>query len=89
MRTPDPATQKRLIEVRNRILKAMQNELARGDITKDQLLAIMAHATGACIAFQDQRTVTPAQALELVAKNIEAGNREAMAEVKSADGRPS
>ena len=53
------------------------------------MLACAAYTVGQLIALQDQRSVTPAMAIDLVQANIEAGNQHAMAEVMSADGRPS
>ena len=50
------------------------------------VLALLAHTAGACIAWQDQRKMTPEMAMSLVADNIQAGNREAMAEVMSVGG---
>lgn len=43
-----------------------------------EMLAIASHFVGALIAAQDQRSITPAQAMQLVAKNIEMGNLRAM-----------
>ena len=84
----DRATERRLKRVRDRIMNAVLAELDRGDVQSDELLAIMAHTTGACLAFQDQRKMTPQQGLKLIGDNIEAGNREAIAETLSAGGRP-
>lgn len=39
-----------------------------------ELLAIAANMLGKLIALQDQRTVTPKMAMEVVARNIEFGN---------------
>jgi hypothetical protein len=52
----------------------------------DEILAIAAYTVGQIVALQDQRTMTPAMAMEIVASNIEAGNQQAQAEVKSAGG---
>lgn len=52
-----------------------------GDLDAKEMLALSAHLTGQIIAMQDQRTVTRELALEIVGKNIEVGNSEAMAEV--------
>lgn len=87
-KTVDRASERRLRRVRNRLLAGVQDELKRGDITAEAVLGLLAHTTGACIAYQDQRTMTQERAMHIVAKNIEAGNREAMAEVASASGRP-
>ena len=54
-----------------------------GDLDATEMLALAAHLTGQLIAFQDQRTVTPAMALEIVSANVEAGNQEALREVQN------
>lgn len=51
-----------------------------------ELLAILSHLVGQVIALQDQRTVTPAMAMDLVASNIEQGNREAIAPLLNETG---
>lgn len=43
-----------------------------------EMLAIAANMLGKLVAMQDQRTITPKMALELVAKNIEEGNRQVL-----------
>lgn len=45
-------------------------------LTALEMLALTAHLTGQLVALQDQRLVSPAMAMELVAENIELGNRE-------------
>jgi hypothetical protein len=52
----------------------------------DEILALAAYTVGQIIALQDQRTMSPAMAMEIVAANIEAGNQHAMSEVASAGG---
>ena len=56
------------------------------ELRAEDILAIASYTVGQLIALQDQRTMTPAMALEIVASNIEAGNQHAQAEVKSAAG---
>lgn len=56
-------------------------------ITALELLAIAANAVGKMVALQDQRTVTPEQAMKLVADNIEMGNQEAIAALLRSEGR--
>lgn len=56
-------------------------------LTPLELLAIAANMIGKLIALQDQRKVTPALAMETVAKNIEAGNEQALREVRATKGR--
>lgn len=46
-------------------------------VSSVELLAIAANMLGKLVALQDQRKMTPAQAMEIVAANIEGGNREA------------
>lgn len=84
----DPAKQARLKAVRDRVIEAAKAELKNGDVTALELLAVLAHATGACIAMQDQRKITRELALEVVSKNLEAGNLEAISELMSVGGRP-
>ena len=43
-----------------------------------ELLGVLSYTVGQCVAFQDQRTVTAAMAMEVVARNIEAGNASAL-----------
>lgn len=52
-----------------------------------ELLAIAANMVGKLIALQDQRTTTPDMAMEVVAKNIEKGNEQALREVSNPQGR--
>ena len=88
-RSPTRAQVRRAEKVKKRLMDAVGAELARGDVSAPELLALLAHTTGACIAYQDQRAMTAEQAMELVFRNIEAGNAEALAEVMSAGGLPS
>lgn len=48
------------------------------DENADVLLAIASYAVGQLVALQDQRKLTPAMAMEIVARNIEAGNADAI-----------
>lgn len=82
------ATASQLIAARNKMLLAAKAEIDAGMSAAD-VLALLAHTTGACIAWQDQRSMTPEAAMKLVSDNIQAGNLEAMAEVMSAGGRGS
>jgi hypothetical protein len=40
------------------------------------ILAVLSHLVGQVVALQDQRTVTPEMAMELVANNLQSGNAE-------------
>lgn len=51
-----------------------------------ELLAVAANMLGKLIALQDQRVTTPDMAMEVVASNIEHGNRQVLAEVLHSKG---
>lgn len=65
------------VKLRASILDVMAREVP--DMPPDQMVAVVAYFLGQMIAMQDQRRWTPAQMMELVAQNIEAGNRDAIA----------
>lgn len=60
--------------------KALEAAIAQHGATLDaaELLAITSHFVGQLIALQDQRTMTPAMAMQIVSSNIQHGNREAI-----------
>lgn len=47
-------------------------------LTAAELLAVAANMLGKLVALQDQRHVTPREALEIVARNIEHGNQQVL-----------
>lgn len=51
-----------------------------------EMLALAAHLVGQLVAMQDQRRITPATAMEVVAKNIEHGNREVLNQLHETAG---
>jgi hypothetical protein len=55
-------------------------------LTSAELLAVAANMLGKLVALQDQRTMTPAQAMEIVALNIEEGNRQIIDGIGSSRG---
>ena len=55
-------------------------------LTGIEMLAVASHLVGVLIAVQDQRRVTREMALDLVAKNIEAGNAEAIESLHRTEG---
>lgn len=61
---------------RNDIL-AVLNKHA-GTLDASEMLALAAYTTGQIMAMQDARKWSPAMALDVVAKNIEAGNAQAI-----------
>ena len=48
-----------------------------------ELLAVASNMIGKLVALQDQRSVTPAQAMEVVAKNIERGNQQVLNQLRN------
>ncbi len=60
-------------------LLAVLNKHA-GALDASDMLALAAYTTGQIMAMQDARKWTPALALEIVGKNIEAGNAQAINE---------
>jgi hypothetical protein len=51
-----------------------------------EMLAIASNMVGKLVAMQDQRIVTPKMAMELVAKNIDEGNNQALVEINQTIG---
>jgi hypothetical protein len=58
-----------------------------GRLSPLELLAVAANMVGKLVALQDQRTVTPAMAMEVVARNIEHGNKELVDRLAQSEGR--
>jgi len=50
-----------------------------GPLSAPEMLALVAHLVGQLVALQDQRTMSPNLAMEIVAANIEQGNQEVIA----------
>lgn len=50
----------------------------------DEMLAVASYFIGQLVAMQDQRKLTPAMAMQIVANNIEAGNQHTIAELSGA-----
>lgn len=83
-------TPMRLVSVANDSAhREMHRRIVRflADITSEmpavEVLAIAAHIVGQLIALQDQRVMSPNQALDLVASNIDLGNAAAIRELKT------
>lgn len=55
-------------------------------LTSLELLAVAANMLGKLIALQDQRVVTPAMAMEVVAQNIEHGNQQVLEQLSQTKG---
>ena len=56
-------------------------------LTKLEMLAVAANMVGKLIALQDQREVTPTTAMDIVAKNIEYGNKEVLEQLQQSKGK--
>ncbi len=70
--SPSPAA----LAAREDLLACLQRHAAQMDAL--ELLGVLSYTVGQFVAFQDQRTVTAAMAMEVVARNIEAGNASAL-----------
>jgi len=51
-----------------------------------ELLAVAANMLGKLVAMQDQRTCSPSVAMEVVAQNIEHGNKQVLEELSQTKG---
>lgn len=70
--------------LRQVMIASIRKEAA--DMDALEILAIAAYTVGQLVALQDQRKMTPAMAMQIVAENIEAGNAYAMKQILSAGG---
>lgn len=73
-KAPTPA----MVAFRDDLL-ALLNKHA-GALDAPEMMALAAYTTGQIMAMQDARRWTPALVMEVVAKNIEAGNAQAIAD---------
>ena len=55
-------------------------------LSAEEMLAGASQIVGTLVALQDQRSMTPDMAMQIVGTNIEEGNQMAMREVASASG---
>jgi len=77
----------RLMAVREKLMTSIKAEIDAESVTSAELLALLSHTVGACIAMQDQRRMTRDMALDIVFKNIEAGNQETISGLMASKGR--
>lgn len=61
---------------RSELLKLLDKHF--GHLPSEHMLAVTSHMVGQMIAMQDQRRFTAATIMELVSRNIEAGNQNAV-----------
>lgn len=73
------------IKVRDALIAVIRKEAENMDAL--EILAIVSYTVGQLVALQDQRTVTPDMAMEIVASNIEAGNLHAVEGLLNTGGR--
>lgn len=55
-------------------------------LTAQELLAVAANMLGKLVAMQDQRTMSPAMAMEIVAQNLEHGNMDVIKQLANSKG---
>lgn len=84
----DLGTEERLLNARQRIMREIEKEIARADVTAAELLAIMAHATGSVLAHQNSREMSPKLGMDLILENMKRGNAETVATLLAKGGVP-
>lgn len=82
MRLENPSSAQ--IAFREEVLALLKKHA--GHLPAHEMLAVSAHIVGQIIAFQDQITMSPAMAMDLVSRNIEQGNAEAIAGLQKTRG---
>lgn len=78
--------EKRLAEAKADLAGQMKAWCDRHDLSSADALALCAYITGAAVAQQDQRVMTPEMALQIVIANIEAGNQMVISELMNRTG---
>lgn len=68
-------------EFRNDLLDLLRKHA--GLLDAQELLALAAHVVGQIVAVQDKDTMSTARAMEIVSKNIEQGNSEALESLRA------
>jgi hypothetical protein len=76
----------------NQIHQAFRNDIIAivrqygGQLSALEMLALSAHLVGQILAIQDQRIMNRDQAMEIVIRNIEQGNKEVIDNISSTVG---
>lgn len=65
-----------MLEYRNGLIALLNRHT--GSLDASVMMALAAYTVGQILAMQDARKYTPGLAMEIVAKNIEAGNMQAI-----------
>jgi hypothetical protein len=73
-------------EVAYQDLCALVNKHA-DKLTSLELLAVASNMLGKLVALQDQRTAPPEMAMEVVARNLEYGNKQVLENLMQSEGR--
>ncbi len=76
MKTHQPTVE--MLEYRSGLLALLDRH--SGSLDASVMMALAAYSVGQIMAMQDARKWTPSLAMEVVAKNIEAGNAQAIEE---------
>lgn len=71
---PDPEIER----VREEVIRTIQIEFP--SVTPEQIVAVLSYTVGQAISMCDQRKYTSDMLMELVSQNLEAGNRDAIAQ---------
>ena len=74
------------LKIRDAIIEAIRTDGA--DLSAIEILAVISYTVGQLVAMQDQRAITPAMAMRVVAENISAGNSDAIKNIFETNGRP-
>lgn len=80
--TPEP-----LRRLRERLKHELRRAAAEEGVSDADLLALLAFETGALLACQDPRVLMAEEGVDLVWRNIAAGNLAALTRIRSGPGR--
>ena len=81
-----PEREKKLMRAKKALAGDMRKWCDKYDLTDREALALCAYVTGAAIAMQDQRITTSKLAMEIVLRNIEAGNASVIDQLSCTSG---
>ncbi len=82
LKSTPPSAQ--VLAARAAVMQAIQQHV--GNMDAVEVLAVLAHAVGQCIAMQDQTKHTANQLLEVVQVNMETGNQEVIQQLLGQTG---
>lgn len=70
-------------EFKSKILKSLNEELEKREVTILELVQIMANVTGRCSAFLNPEIMSPSEIDEIINKNIDIGHLECSEEIQT------